>query len=580
MSHDEIRSTFTHFFKQAGHTIVPAASLVPDTDPTVLFTVAGMQQFKSFYEHPEQAPSPRVVTIQPCVRTVDIDEVGDNTHNTVFEMLGNFSFGYHGTVTDSSTDTGPYFKKEALSLAWQFLTETLDVAKNRIRATYFGGDEKRPEDIESRDLLKQIPGLSRVEAYGQDNFWGPVGDSGPCGPTVEFYIDDVEIWNNVFNEYIRDTDGNYTKLENQGVDTGMGLERLVCILQSKKSIYETDLFTEAMETIKTKAYNYQEKQARVVADHTKAALFLLSDNVRPGNKGRDYILRRLIRRAVRAGQLIGFSDYEQLLTQYGEQFGSYYHAIQSHMPESLTLFVAEKEKFLKTLQSGINQLEKIVTSGTNGEISAEQAFKLFDTYGFPLELTKEIAAEKGWTVDTSGFDEQFAAHREKSRSGAEGLFQGGLADHEAPTVAHHTAHHLLLAALRSILGDHVVQRGSNITRERLRIDIAHPEKITDEELQLAQDLVNQKIAEDLPVISETMDRNEAMDSGALAEFGTKYPDEVCVYSIIDQDGSVYSRELCGGPHAMSTGELGPFEILKEEASSAGVRRIRARVAPK
>lgn len=580
MSHNEIRSTFTDFFKQAGHSLVPAASLVPDTDPTVLFTVAGMQQFKPFYEHPEQAPAPRVVTIQPCIRTVDIDEVGDDTHNTVFEMLGNFSFGYHGADSESVTGEGPYYKKEALSLAWQFLTETLEVSKNRIRATYFGGDEKRPEDIESRDLLKQIPGLSRVEAYGQDNFWGPVGESGPCGPTVEFYIDDVEIWNNVFNEYIRDTNGNFVKLENQGVDTGMGLERLVSVLQSKKSIYETDLYAPIIEAIRAKAYNYQEKQARIIADHTKAALFLLSDGVRPGNKGRDYILRRLIRRAVRAGQLTGFSDFEQLLTQYGEQFGAHYPIIQGHMSESLSLFTSEKEKFLKTLQSGINQLEKIINSGTNGEISAEQAFKLFDTYGFPLELTQEIAIERGWTVDISGFESQFAAHREKSRTGAEGLFQGGLADHEGPTVAHHTAHHLLLAALRSILGDHVVQRGSNITRERLRIDVAHPEKITEEELQLAEDLVNQKIAEDLPVVSEMMDRDEAMASGALAEFGTKYPDEACVYSIIDQDGSVYSRELCGGPHVMSTGELGQFEILKEEASSAGIRRIRARVNTK
>lgn len=576
MSHNEIRTLFIDFFKQVHHTYVPAASLVSDVDPTVLFTVAGMQQFKPYYEHPDQTPSPRIVTIQPCIRTVDIDEVGDSTHNTVFEMLGNFSFGYTG----NDSDTGPYFKKTALSLAWDFLTNKLSIPANRIRATYFGGDEKRLEDTESRDLLKELPGLSRVEAYGQDNFWGPVGDSGPCGPNVEFYVDDIEVWNNVFNEYIRDTKGNYTKLEHQGVDTGMGLERLLGVLQQKDSVYETDLFTHAMQTIKEKAYNFQDKHARIIADHVKAALFLLSDGVKPGNKGRDYILRRLVRRAVRAGQLIGFSEYDQLLRQYSEQFSPYYHSIRDHTAEFISLFVAEKEKFLKTLQSGINQLEKIIASGTNGEVTAEQAFKLFDTFGFPLELTQEIAQERGWTVDSSGFEAQFATHREKSKVGSEGLFQGGLADHDAPTVAHHTAHHLLLAALRQILGDHVVQRGSNITRERLRIDITHPEKITEEQLKLVEDLVNQKIAEDLPVISEMMDRDQAIASGALAEFGTKYPNEACVYSIIDQDGSVYSRELCGGPHVMSTGELGKFKILKEEGSSAGVRRIRARVVPK
>jgi alanyl-tRNA synthetase len=576
MTHQEIRQKYLDYFKEAHHVEVPPASLVPDNDPSVLFTVAGMQQFKDYYQHPQNAPAPRIVTIQPCIRTIDIDEVGDDTHNTVFEMYGHFSFGYTG----QDTPDGPYFKKQALTMAWDFLTNVLAIDKNRIRATYFGGDEKRPTDTESKELLQSLDGLSRIEGYGNENFWGPVGDEGPCGPNVEFYIDDVEVWNSVFNEYYKDRDGNYTKAEYRGVDMGGGLERLAAAIQGKPTVYDSDLLSPYITLVRENSNNYNERHGRIVTDHVKAALFLISDGVRPGNKTREYILRRLIRRAVRAGQTIGFTKYGQLMESFASMYGQYYETIKNNYQEAITVFDAEQTKFLKTLDSGTTQLERIITASDNGEISAEQAFKLFDTFGFPIELTSELAAEKNWTVDLTGFQELFNKHKDMSRAGMEKIFQGGLADHNPQTVAHHTAHHLLLASLRHILGGHVVQRGSNVTSERLRIDVSHPEKITEEQLKMAEDLVNQKIAEDLPVISETMDRDKALASGALAEFGTKYPKEVTVYSIIEQDGSVFSRELCGGPHVMSTGELGRFEILKEEGSSAGVRRIRARVVPR
>ncbi len=573
MTYQALRQQFIDFSVAKGHLLVPPALLVPEgNDPTVLFTVAGMQQFKGFYAHPDQAPAPRVVTIQPCIRTIDIDEVGDDTHLTVFDMLGHFSFGFTGQTEPK----GPYFKQESIHFGWEFLTQVLGLPVERIRATYFGGDQQRQRDDESRLILESLEGLSLVEATA-DNFWGPVGNEGPCGPNVEFYVDGIEVWNSVFNEYHRDGEGNYTLLDLKGVDMGTGLERVLMAIQKVTSVYDTDLWQPALTLIRERAYSYDERRARIIADHTKAALYLLCDGVKPGNKGRDYILRRLIRRAVRAGQLIQFKDFTSLLELLVTTYGPVKESVREQGSAAIALFEGEKDKFLQSLQAGMAQLAKIMGSERGGELTGEQAFHLFETHGFPVELTQEICDEAGWTVDLTGFETEFTKHRQESRVGMEKLFQGGLADHEPATIAHHTAHHLLLAALRQILGDHVVQRGSNITFERLRVDVTHGEKITDDQLKMAEDLVNQKIAEDLPVVTETVDRDEALKSGALAEFGAKYPKEVSVYSIIDQDGSIFSRELCGGPHVASTGELGHFEILKEEASGAGIRRIRARV---
>ncbi len=578
MTHKQIRQQFIDFCVKHGHTHVPADSLVPNRDASVLFTVAGMQQFKDFYEQPEHAPASRVVTIQPCIRTIDIDEVGDDTHSTVFDMIGYFSFGYTGGE-EKTTGTEPYFKKVAIELGWKFLTEEMGIDVSRIHATYFGGDAKRPADEAAKQILEQLDGLSLVEA-SVENFWGPVGEEGPCGPNAEFYVDGVEVWNNVFNQYVRDGQGNYTEAGYRGVDMGTGLERLVAVVQNKRHIYDTDLLAPLMAVVRTHSYNFNERHARIIVDHTKAAMYLLVDGVRPGNKGRDYILRRLIRRIVRAGQLIGFDQLDTLMDTVVTELSEYKEGLAEGAVNAKALFHGERDKFLKTLQQGIKQLESIIAGTTGGEITGEQAFKLFDTYGFPLELTQEIATEAKWTVDVSGFDEQFTAHRAQSRVGSDALFKGGLADNEPQTIAHHTAHHLLLAALRQVLGSHVVQRGSNVTGERLRIDVSHPEAITAEELKIVESLVNQKIEEDLPVINEIMDRDEAYASGALSEFGAKYPKDACVYTIIDQNGEIFSREFCGGPHVTHTGELGRFEILKEEASGAGIRRIRARIVAK
>ncbi len=580
MTHKELRKKYHDFFESRGHMHVAPASLVPNNDPTVLFTVAGMQQFKAFYGAPDQAPSARVYNIQPCIRTVDIDEVSDDTHSTVFDMMGFFSFGFTGGKDDPQAKEGPYFKQSAIHFAWEFYTKELGFNASEIRATYFGGDDKRETDTVSCEILHTLEGLSLIEPTVDDNFWGPVGDEGPCGPSVEFFYHGIEIGNVVLNEYYKDRDNSYSRLEFQGVDTGLGFDRVLAAVQGKPSMYETDLLRPAMTVVKEGSYNYGEKHARIIVDHTKAAFFLLAEGVKPGNKGRDYILRRLIRRAVRASQIIGFNKFADLFGALNKEFGETYPLLNEQHDSAFTQFDQECDKFAKTLKTGTQQLEKLIGNETNGELSGEQAFKLFETFGFPIELTEEMSAEHGWTVDRDAFEAEFNKHKEQSRAGMENIFKGGLADHEAETVAHHTAHHLLLASLRQILGGHVVQRGSNVTQDRFRIDVSHPEKITDEQLQRAADMVNQKIQEDLPVVSEIMDRDEAHKQGALAEFGAKYPQQACVYSIIEQDGEVFSREFCGGPHVNSTGELGRFEILKEEGAGAGIRRIRARIVPR
>lgn len=573
MTQGQIREQFIQFFESRGHKLVEPDSLVPKTDPTALFTVAGMQQFKQFYAHPEEAPASRVISIQSCIRTVDIDEVGDDTHNTTFEMMGNFSFGYTGF----DDPAGPYFRRDAINYCWEFLTQTMKISPDRLSATYFEGDENRPEDKESKQLLESISDLPKITACGADNFWGPVGEEGPCGPCIEFYVDGVEVWNAVINEYNRDRDGNYAPLEYQGIDTGMGFSRLAMFMQNKTTMYDTDLFAPMLDLLKLKSIAYNERDGRIIADHVKAALFLLVDGVAPGNKGRDYIVRRLIRRATRSSQSIKFNDFPELLRIAAEIHKESSPEVLANLESATELFEAEHNKFLKTLSVGMKALSKLFTEEEKGELSGEEAFKLFETFGFPVELTQEVAHEYGWTVDTSGFQQKFAEHQAISRQGSEKIFSGGLADHEPKTIAHHTAHHLLLAALRKILGDHVVQRGSNVTSERLRIDVSHPTAITTDELAMAENLVNQKIEEDLPVVREEMSKDEAIYQGAQAEFGQKYGSEVTVYTVIDHDGSPFSSELCGGPHVSHTGELGRFEIIKEESAGSGVRRIRARL---
>lgn len=530
----EIRHRFLKFFEERGHSIIPSASLVPENDPSVLFTTAGMQQFKPYYVGKKDAlkdfGSRNVVSVQKCVRTNDIEEVGDNTHLTFFEMLGNFSFG-------------GYWKKEAIEYAHEFITKELGLTIDYV--SIFRDDESGiPADLESGEIWKSIdPSLKIVEHKKEDNFWGPTGEEGPCGPTTEIYINGVEIWNIVFNEFYKTKEGEYKPLEVKGIDTGMGLERLLVQVQGKHNVYETDLFS-----------NEQTKEERIVADHIKASLFMISDGLTPGNNGSNYILRRLIRRAVRYSK----NPLEEVVEKIIKVYGSNYKFI------NIDEIKKEEGKFRETMGRGMKAFEK-----------GEDPFVLFTTYGFPIELTTELAKEKGILVDRNAFDVKFKEHQDISRVGSEQKFKGGLSGTGEMETKYHTATHLLHQALRDILGESVSQKGSNITTERTRFDFAFARKLTDDEINRIEKTVNEKIALKLPVNKVVMSKIEAEKTGAHHFFGEKYPDEVNVYYIGDSLDSAYSKEFCGGPHVTNTEVLGNFKIIKEEAVSAGVRRIKA-----
>ncbi|MBI5139615.1 alanine--tRNA ligase [Candidatus Nomurabacteria bacterium] len=534
MDSNEIRQRFLKFFEQRGHKIIPSASLVPENDPSVLFTTAGMQQFKPYYVGEKDALKDfgvkNVVTIQKCIRTSDIDEVGDDTHLTFFEMLGNFSFG-------------GYWKKEAIGYAHEFITKELGLKIDYV--SIFKDDESGiPADLESGEIWKSIdPTLTIKEHKKEDNFWGPTGQEGPCGPTTEIYINGVEIWNIVFNEFYKTRDGKYEPLQTKGIDTGMGLERLLVQMQGKNNVYETDLFN-----------GEKTKEERVVADHVKAALFLTSDSVTPSNSGRGYILRRLIRRAVR------FS--KKPLSEEITKIKSIYQ--NTYTLDDRKEIEREETKFRETLSKGLKEFEKGV-----------DPFVLFTTYGFPIELTLELAKEKGIEIDLENFNQKMAEHQKLSQTSSAGMFKGGLANHEEKTIRLHTAHHLLLAGLQEILGKDVKQKGSNITEERLRLDFLFSRKMTDEEKLKVEDWVNDKIKKGLTVTKREMPLVEAEKLGAEMEFGAKYGETVSVYFIEDEKGTVFSKEFCGGPHVSNTKELGNFKIQKEEAVAQGIRRIKA-----
>lgn len=514
-----------------GHAVAPSSSLVPENDSSVLFTTAGMQQFKPFYLGEPSPFGDKVTSVQKCIRTSDIDEVGDDTHLTFFEMLGNFAFN------------NAVGKREAIQNAYDFITKEMNLTIDYV--SVFKDDESGiPEDSESREIWKSVDASLTIRDHKkEDNFWGPTGNEGPCGPTTEIYVNGVEIWNVVFNEYYKDASGNFTKLPNFGIDTGMGLERLLVQVQGKNNVYETDLFAGEIS-----------KEERIVADHVKAALFLASDGVVPGNTGQGYILRRLIRRAVRFSKESLAGKIEAVKKLYA---GIYELDDKGEIEK-------EETKFRATLEKGMKEFEK-------GE---RDAFVLFTSYGFPFEMTEELAKERGETLSKSDFDRKMEEHQKLSQSASAGMFKGGLANHEEKTVRLHTAHHLLLAALQQVLGPEVKQRGSNITEERLRIDFSFDRKMTDEEKARVEKIVNDAIAEDLPVTQKEMSKTDAEKLGAQMEFGAKYGDVVSVYSI-GNDDKPFSLEFCGGPHITHTGELGHFKIQKEEASSAGVRRIKA-----
>ena len=606
---NKLRQNFLDFFKKKGHEVIPSSSLVPKNDPSVLFTTAGMQQFKRFYLFPDEAPTMRIATCQKCVRTGDIDEVGDETHLTFFEMLGNFSFGYKAR-TDPSTSLGAgaenvgvsqrevgvsqcsYFKDEAIKWAWEFLTEVLKIDKSRIYATYFC-DEKSgvPEDIESLKILNSIEGLEKIEPQGfDDNFWSLGTEGSPGGPTVEFYVDNVEVWNLVFNEFVL-KNGKYEPAELKGVDTGMGLERLTAVMQGESDVYKTDAFApiiSKIEELSGKEYschpehsegsNEISRQARgdtcrafrIIADHLKAAIFLIKDGVQPSNKEQGYILRRLLRRsAVKMRQLK--DKFETNLQELGQLIGciiQIYRNIYFTDTDLKTISpVIEDEliRFSKTLERGLKEIQNI------RKIDGKIAFDFYQSYGFPLELTEELFKQKGQTIDKKQFSAEFEKHKNLSRTASAGKFKGGLADQSEQTIKYHTATHLLHQALFDVLGNEVRQEGSNITSERLRFDFYSPQKPQPPQIKKAEEIVNQKIKQSLPVEFKIIPKDEAFKIGAKSFFREKYPDMVKVYFI-----GKYSKEFCGGPHVKNTSEIGKIEIYKFEKIGSNLYRIYAK----
>jgi len=563
MTHQELRKKFRDFFEGKGHKWVPSSSLLPKDDPSVLLTTAGMQQFKKFFAGEPPPYGDKVISIQKCFRTADIDEVSDDTHLTFFEMLGHFSFG-------------SYFKKEALRYAWEFLTDPkwLGIDKSRIYASYYNGDRTGTvADDESKSVLETLAGLTKIVAQGaKDNFWGPTGSSGPCGPNVEFYVDGVEVWNAVFNQYYCHPDKTLTPLTTPGVDMGSGFERMLVAINQLNNLFETDVLAPIMD----KLHSLPMRAQRIIADHIRGTVFLLCDHVLPSNKEEGYILRRILRRVLLHIQGSGVMLEDLIDTVIGI-FREVYPDLVKEQSFIKQIAREEADKFSRTIDTGEKELNKILQSGATF-LSGADAFKLFASYGLPIDFIKEKVA-----VDEAAFEQEFAKHQEVSRAGVENKFGGhGLsagatiseADKQKITRLH-TATHLLHAALREILGETIHQAGSDINPERARFDFAFPRKLTPEEIKAIEDWVNQKITVGFVVSKQTLPYSQAVREGALAFFKEKYPEMVDVYTITNADGNVISRELCGGPHIAGSEELGHFKIIKEESSSAGVRRIKA-----
>lgn len=572
MTHQEIRSKFLNFLKHRGHAIVSSSSLLPD-DPSVLFTTAGMQQFKPYYvgkaDPMKDFGSYNTASIQKCIRTSDIDEVGDERHLTFFEMLGNFSFG-------------GYFKKEAIEWAHEFVTKEMGLKIDYV--SIFTGEEGIPRDDESELIWRTLDPNIRIEEFGRnENFWGPTGDEGPCGPTTEIYVDGIEIWNVVFNQYYCNKDKSLAPLEKPGIDTGMGLERLAKVSQKVETVFETDLFLPITALLPDKA---ELRVTRVMADHARSIAFLISDGVRPSNKEQGYVLRRLMRRFIVHEHLLNAPQFHvhDLFEKIVVLYGKFYPNL--NVGTINLVFTEEKEKFSKTFKNGLKELGRIQ------DLDASSAFKLYESFGLPYEIIKELGGDKAGKLTREGFDAKFKEHQEKSRAGAEKKFGGhGLlldtgelkaADEtELKKVTRlHTSTHLLHAALRKVLGDEVKQAGSDITAERLRFDFSFPRKLTVIEVQQVEDLVNLAVQQDFDVTKTTMPYDEAIKTGALYFFKEKYPPTVNVYWVGDQSKGIeeaFSKEFCGGPHVEHTGVIGKVKITKEEAVSAGVRRIRATV---
>lgn len=614
---DEIRQLFLDFYKERGHAILPSASLIPENDPTVLFTTAGMQPLVPYLlgqTHPE---GKRLADAQKCLRTDDIDEVGDATHGTFFEMLGNWSLG-------------DYFKEETIGWSYEFLTkeEFCGIDPKKLYVTVFAGDADAPRDDESANIWQSLFAVHGIQAEigeaGKDepasgsagpriyaypkakNWWGPAGITGPCGPDTEMFYDTgkshdpsygpvchpncdcgrfVEVWNDVFMQYNKQEDGSYVPLAQKNVDTGMGLERMAAVLQGVETNYDTDAYKrmfDAFNQIYDVRYGADRKidrSLRIIMDHLRAVTFVIGDQngVAPSNIGQGYIVRRLLRRASREARRLGISVAiaptvcQEVINVYGEA----YPELITNAERIINEVTKEEEKFSLTLEKGLKEFERMI--GESASLTGEQAFLLYSTYGFPIELTEELVAERGGSIDRVAFDKEFTKHQELSRTASAGVFKGGLQDQSEETTKLHTATHLLHQALRQVLGDHVAQRGSNITAERLRFDFVHDQKMTDEQKIQVEEIVNDIIGRDLPVTMQEMTVAEAKEAGAIGIFDEKYGNKVKVYTVEDPNNpkGYFSREICGGPHVISTGALGGIKIKKEEAVSAGVRRIKA-----
>ncbi len=651
LSSNELRALFLKFFQKKGHSVIPSASVIPENDPTVLFTTAGMHPLVPYLLGQKHPQGTRLTDVQKCIRTGDIDEVGDMSHLTFFEMLGNWSLG-------------DYFKDQMIPWSWEFLTspEWLGIDPDKLAFTVFEGDEDCPRDEEAANLWRKC-GVKDDHLFylpKEHNWWGPAGVTGPCGPDTEMFIITkkpcgpdcspachcgayLEIWNDVFMQYNKQKDGSFIPLTQKNVDTGMGLERTICVLNGKKSVYETDAFTGILAKIEElcgKKYTPDDENTRafrIVADHMRTSTFIIGDprGIGPSNVGQGYILRRLIRRAVRYGMGLGLQEgfTAEIAKVIIDQYKAVYPELEQNKAFVLEQLTLEEGRFARTLKQGEKEFDKVmnnlrrtreamekiladdtlaaaeeavkthvlrpqpdmvsaieaVKAGDLAKVKAEcqrihdslnvidgrSAFKLYDTYGFPIEITKELAAENGLTVDEADFAKRFEQHQATSRSGAEQIFKGGLADHSEQTTCLHTATHLLQAALRKVLGDEVHQKGSNITAERLRFDFTFGRKVTPEELAQVEALVNEAIASKVPITMEEMTVSEAKAQGAMGLFESKYGEVVRVYTM-----GPYSKEICGGPHANNTGDLVSFKIIKEEASSAGVRRIKATIGRK
>lgn len=592
MNSEELRKEFLDFFKNNGHRIVSSSSLIPENDPSVIFTTAGMQQFKLYYtgtQNPlkdnhfnlsEPLNSLNVATCQKCLRTSDIESVGDNSHLTFFEMLGNFSFG-------------GYFKKEAIKYALDFMTKDLKISLDRIKISVFKGDDEIPFDKESYDILLDlgIPKEKIILGIKEDNFWGPTGNEGPCGPTSEIYVDGIEIWNLVFNEYYYHLDKTLEPLKIKGVDTGMGLERLALIMEypqdKQKNIYDTDLFKDLMVFLKSQGEKGKEEIYRIIADHFRAIIFLTAAGIIPSNTLDGYVLRRLLRRIIRFSKIQNFKEnwLEQAFKIIETNYSNIYPELKNQK-EILSVINQEKDKFEKTLERGLKEWQKLINqlSPKDKIISGQDAFYLYESYGFPLEILEEMAKEINIEVDRQGFEEEFRRHQNVSKISQEKKFGGHsiqtLKNQEDKTKVTklHTATHLLLQSLRITLDEKIEQKGSDITPERLRLDFPFPRKLTAAEIKKIENLVNQKIQDNLIVLYYETSYKEAIQKGVLGSFKDRYPEKVIVYEIEDSKTKIsFSREICAGPHVQTTKEIGVFKIIKEEAVGQGIRRIKATI---